>query len=856
MLISHDWLRAFVPHGKAPEELRELISAHIATVDAMERLRDDLRPILVARVISVGRHPDSDHLWLTKVDDGSGALLDVVCGAPNVTEGALYPFAGVGTVMPTGNKGGILIERRKIRGVVSNGMLCSAKELGLGDDHEGILALDVDATPGTPLLDVLQVGDVRFDVDVLPNRPDLLSHQGMARDIAAVTGTSLSLPPELGTEPTIVPAMWGPREASSAGVTVRVDDLAGCPRYMGVVIRGVQVGPSPEWLVQRLGSIGARSISNIVDITNYMVHGFGQPMHAFDVTALAGSTIIVRSARAGEKMTTLDGVERTLTGRETLITDRDRAVAIAGVMGGLNSEVTDATADIFLEVAYFDPARTRATRRALGLSTDASYRFERGIDPEGTPRALAVAAQVICALAGGRIDGPPIDVGGPPSRGAPVSLRPARLARLLGATVAADEITSRLTGLGFVVTDSGDDTLLVSAPSWRHDVSRDVDLVEEVARLRGYDSLSDELQPFRPGTVPDHPFHAIARGLRGLLVGWGLAEARPLPFVRGDDATHVRVRNPLADDEPHLRTRVLETLARRAEYNLSRMQGDVRLFEVGSVFAKGEVATGGLPAEEVRVGALVMGARRPPHFTEPKVAHFDPWDARALGEAIARTARPGEVVSLEAVGTGPLWRILSEDGETIGTIERLALDSPAWASDAFGIEVTIGVMPNAQVAPTGTHVVTAASAGDVPLRSTAAATAGKAQEPAAIEATSSANAQVPFKPAATAAVGGWKFKPLPITPAAEFDLALLIPHDLPVARVEQTIRTSAGELLERLTLFDEYHGKELPAGQRSVAWRLTFRDPVRTLRDKEIEGRRQKILRALEGELSVRPRSV
>ncbi|MBV6522749.1 MAG: Phenylalanine--tRNA ligase beta subunit [Gemmatimonadaceae bacterium] len=818
MLISFDWLHAFVPHGETPESLRDLMSAHVATVDGMEQLRADLRPIIIARVLSAVRHPDSDHLWVTKVDDGSGTQLDVVCGAQNVVEGALYPFARVGTIMPTGNKGGILIERRRIRGALSNGMLCSARELGLGEDHDGIMALDLDAQPGTPLLEAMQIGDVRYDVDVLPNRPDLLNHLGMAREIAAITGTSLRLPEELGGEPEPTRLAAGAREASSAGVTVRIEDAAGCPRYMGVVIRGVGVGPSPAWLARRVESVGMRSISNIVDITNYMMHGFGQPMHAFDLAALANRQIVVRCARRGERMTTLDGVDRTFAGHETIITDGQRPIAIAGVMGGLDSEVKPDTQDIFLEVAYFDPGRTRAARRSSGVISDASYRFERGIDPEGSPRALAIAAQLLCAVAGGRVDGVPIDVGAPPSRSAQVTLRPARLSRLLGEAVEAGEIARRLESIGFAVSAGRNDALVVSVPSWRHDVSRDVDLVEEVARLRGYDALSDELKPFRPGTVPDHPFYEIARRLRDSLVGRGLAEVRPLPFVRGEDATHVRVQNPIAENEPHLRTSVLETLAHRAAHNLTRMQGDVRIFEIGSVFSRGDLGSGGRPREEVRVGALIMGARRPPHFTESKVPAFDAWDARALGEGVARVACPGTaIVSIPGHGD-VLWRLVSDSGESLGTIERIALDRPAWASEAFGVEISLGRISNAPVAPPGSHA--------------------------------------PHEPDPQPRAGHVRFTPLPTTPAAEFDLALVVPDRLMAEQVESAIRRSAGDLLERLVLFDEYRGRELPAGHRSIAWRLTFRDPVRTLRDKEIEGRRQKILRTLEGELGVRARSV
>ncbi len=836
MLISHEWLRSFVPHARTPESLRTLITSHVATVDGMERLRADLATIIVARVVQAGRHPNSDHLWVTKVDDGSGELLDVVCGAPNVTEGALYPFARVGTVMPTGNKGGILIERRKIRGEVSNGMLCSARELGVGEDHDGILALDSDAAPGTPFLDVVSVGDVQYDIDVLANRPDLLSHYGMAREVAALDGLTLGDPREVFTLDAAdgalrfgdgvqgrVPSAGGAAihnayRAGSGNVEVQLEDADGCPRYMAVVIRGVRVGPSPEWLVQRLASVGVRSISNVVDVTNYMLHGYGQPMHAFDLSKLAQSKIVVRRAQAGEKLVTLDGTSRTLTPDMTVIADAERAVAIAGVMGGQESEVTDSTTDILLEVAYFTPRNVRATRRALGMNTDASYRYERGIDPEVTPHALSIAAQLLSVVAGGTVDGQAIDVGAPPPTPAPMTITPRRIAQLLGDQVPAAEAARLLSSVGFAVTRMGDadETLSVVAPSWRHDVSRDADLVEEVARLRGYDVLSDVVQPFRPGTVPDHPLHVTGRRVRDALVGAGMFEVHPLPFVAGDDATHARVENPLADDEPHLRLSLLETLARRAEYNLSRRQGDVRIFEVGSVFAP---RAGQLPTEKVRVGALIMGNRRPPHFTDTAREIFDEWDAKALGERIAELAYPGLPLTLEPGDGAPvLWRISAKGGE-IGTVERLALDKPVWASAAFGVEVTLGRLSSSPVAAPGAHQYGEKLTGRAPTR------------------------------------GHVTYRPLPTTPAAEFDLALLVPNTVTAAEVERLLRKSAGDLLEQLELFDEFTGSGVPEGHRSIGWRLTFRDATRTLRDKEVEGRRQKILRALENELGVRTRS-
>jgi len=836
MLISHEWLRAFVPHALTAAELRALITAHVATVDGMERLRADLATIVVARVITAGRHPNSDHLWVTKVDDGSGELLDVVCGAPNVVEGAMYPFARVGTVMPTGNKGGILIERRKIRGEVSCGMLCSARELGLGEDHDGILALDIDVPTGTPFLDAVPVGDVQYDIDVLANRPDLLSHWGMAREVAALQGLAVTDPVELfSVDATTgqvtfgdgvrgrVPSAGGSvihdvYRTGSGGAQVQLDDTDGCPRYMGIVIRGVKVGPSPEWLVRRLASLGLRSISNVVDATNYMLHGYGQPMHAFDLAKLAQQTVIVRRARAGEVLVTLDGVSRTLDERMTVIADAERAIAVAGVMGGLESEVTDATTDLFLEVAYFTPRNVRVTRRALGLSTDASYRFERGIDPEIAPHALSIAAQLITLIAGGAVDGQAIDVGRAPSARDAIAITPARVRRLLGADVPAAEITALLASVGFTVAPRGDaaETLDVTAPSWRHDVSRDVDLIEDIARLRGYDALSDDVMPFRPGTVPDHPLHVTGRRVRDALVGAGLFEVRPLPFVAGQDETHARVANPLADDEPHLRTSILETLARRAEYNLSRMQGNVRLFEVGSTFARRE---GQLPVEKVRVGILIMGLRRPHHFTDTAKEVIDAWDAKALGELVAEVAYPGLRINLEAGDGAPvLWRISAKGGE-IGTIAIVALDKPVWASEAYGIEITLGRLANAPVAPPGSHDVSAGFSGRTPAK------------------------------------GHVTYKALPTTPPAEFDLALLVPNGVSAAQVEHLLRKSAGDLLERLELFDEFRGKGIPEGHRSVAWRLTFRDATRTLRDKEVDGRRQKILRTLETELGVRPRT-
>jgi phenylalanyl-tRNA synthetase beta chain len=407
-------------------------------------------------------------------------------------------------------------------------------------------------------------------------------------------------------------------------------------------------------------------------------------------------------------------------------------------------------------------------------------------------------------------------VGAPPAPRAAVTLDVAKVARVLGERVPREECAQLLASIGFAVAVESE-RLTVTPPSWRHDVSRDVDLIEEVARLRGFDRLPDTLTGARPGNVPDHPMWTAYRRVRDAMVAAGLHEVRPLPFTSGagqDAAALVRVTNPLAEDEPYLRGRVLDTLARRAEYNLNRMQGNVRVFEVGSVFA---ARPGALPREEVRAAALVMGQRRPTHFTEPNPPAFDAWDAKTLAVQLAAAAHPDGAISLEPGEGAVLWHIV-RDGARIGEVQGVALDAPVWASPAFGIELTLGEMPNAYVAQPG-----AQAHGETPAR------AGR-REPQ-------------------------RFVPIPTMPAAEFDLALLVPETMPAADVERVLRRTGGELLERVVLFDEFRGAGVPEGMRSLAWRLTFRHPERTLREKELEGRRSQLLKALENQLGVRPRA-
>ena len=821
MNASTSWLSQFVDTGLTPEQLADLITRRVATVDAVEPLRADLSSIVVGRVLTADRHPDSDHLWLTTVDAGGSEPLEVICGAPNVTAGTKYPFAPVGATLP----GGLKIEKRKIRGRVSNGMLCSSRELGLGTDHEGILPLSTEAAPGTPLLKVLEGADTRLVVDVLANRPDLLSHRGLAREIAAATSKQLKSPAVIDVQaPAPIPTF---ASGMTAGVRVVVDHATDSPAYMGVVIRGVRIGASPQWLIDRLTAVGVRSINNLVDATNYMLHGFGQPMHAFDLDALRGGVVHVRRAKAGESLVTLDGVSRTLDAEMLVIADAERAQGLAGIMGGRTSEVSDKTVNVFLEVATFDPRRTRRTSRALGLSTDASYRYERGVPQELPADVYRTTLQLILELCGGAIAGAPSLVTAPERERHKLTLRAARVRTILGVDIPSAESARLLNAVGFeAVPIEGD--LAVTAPWFRTDIAREIDLIEEVARLRGYETFPSDLRPYRPSAVPDPALLDTTRRLTDALVGLGFLEARPLSFVADAGPEGVRLRNPLGDSEPYLRSDLLGPLSRRAEYNLDRKQGDLRLFEIGTVFLSGENAflpnesprPNARPIEQTHVAALMMGARRPPHFTEPDPPAFDEWDAKDIAERLASLAFPDAPISMRPGSPNVAIWLVYAGGKAIGIVTRVLLDAPAWARPAYGIELWLETTPTDPVAPPGANAY----------------------------ATVAGSAKARVVP---------RYVAPPTFPAVERDVSLLVPDSLEggAGEVERVLKAEGG-LLEEIRLVSEYRGPGVEAGDRSVTWRLTFRHPTRTLTEKEVDERQRKLLRTLETELGVRQRAI
>ena len=485
MNVAYQWLRALLPElTTSPEETANQLALRGAPVEELLHLAPGLKDLVVARVEAVEPHPNADRLSVCQVDAG-GELLQVVCGAPNVEAGGFYPFVPAGSALPNG----MTIEAVSIRGRDSNGMLCSEAELDMGPDADGIMALEGDFTTGEPLATALGLDDWRMDVEITPNRGDLLSHVGVARELTSAGEEGLTLPPIPGNEDSpdgadasSLPLETGELEASGKGVTVRIQDPDLCSRYLGAVIRGVKVGSSPAWLASRIRAAGSWPINNVVDATNYVLLELGQPLHAFDLAKLQGSAIVVRKARKGERIRTLDGVDRRLSESMLAICDASDPVAIAGVMGGADSEVSEGTSDLLLECALFDPKSVRATGNTLGMSTDASFRFERGVDPEGMELAVKRAVEIILATAGGASDPAVLDACPVPWSGLMVPLRPARVKRLLGITLTEEEIADLLSPLGFRVTDVVDGALNFAVPGFRsYDVRREVDLLEEVA---------------------------------------------------------------------------------------------------------------------------------------------------------------------------------------------------------------------------------------------------------------------------------------------------------------------------------------------------------------------------------------
>jgi len=790
MRISFRWLASFFPAGAfdelAPEELARRLTAQGLAVDEVRPAFPVFEGVVLGKVVEAGPHPNADRLTLCSVEAGDGAR-QVVCGAPNVEVGAIYGYATVGSRLP----GDRQIRRAKIRGVESQGMLCSAPELGLDalGGAEGIWRISGarETDIGRDLRDVLGLDDTILEIDVTSNRGDALSHLGVAREVQWITGQELRLPAiELEEE----------GEPASGRASVEIQDAEGCPRYFGRLIDGVTVGTSPAWLQTRLVALGQRPVGDVVDVTNHAMLELGQPLHPFDFERMAGGRIIVRRAEDGERFVTLDGRERVLDREITMICDAERPVAVGGVMGGLESEVGPRTTTVFLESAHFDPARVSRAVRRLALPSEASTRFARGVDPELPELAVDRAAALIAALTGGRVAPGRV---GDDRRGAAspprIELRLRRYAALIGAPVAAERARDALGALGFGLHGGTDATLEISVPSWRFDVSREADAIEEVARLEGYAVVPATplpAPPIAPGVEPRSQFlERLSRAARAA----GFDEAATPSFV-GEDAlgpiapidSLVEIRNPISKADRFLRPFIVTNLARAIGHNRKRGAARAKLFEIGHAFGleRGEVV------ETERLALAASGARFPPDWSQPDPPAYDFWDLKgdvadvlAAGAGMAPGFRPGRRAWLHP---GRQAELDGPDGESLGLCGEV---HPAVAG-SWGVEGRLYVA-------------------EIDLSALGA-------------------------PAADLRVTAWSREP-----AVERDLALVVPTGHDAAGVLAAVRETGLENLARVRVFDRYAGPQLPAGHYSLGLRLTF-EADRTLTDEEVDGEVKRLL--------------
>jgi phenylalanyl-tRNA synthetase beta chain len=783
MLASYQWLKTLSGVSLSADEVADTFNRVGIEVESITRYGEGLDRVVVAEVRGMRPHPEADKLRLVTVFDGESEL-EVVCGAPNVPEpGRKVIFAKLHATLP----GGFVLTPKSIRGVESQGMLCSESELAIGDGGHGIFVFDEDAphVPGTLVADALSLRDVVFELGITPNRPDALGHVGLARELCLATGTRFELPP-------IEPATTGAVPAA----TVRVDDAERCPRYGAAVLAGVKVRPSPFWLRYALFKLGVRSLGNLVDATNLVMLEWGHPIHGFDLEKLRGGAIVVRRATEGERMPTLDGVERAFTSDDLLICDAERPVAIAGVMGGQESEITDATTNVLIECAYFSPRGVRRTSRRLGLHTDASHRFERGVDPEAVPRVLSRALSLLQSLGGGVASSDVVDVVAQATSRARVTYRLGRADALLGVTVPRDETLAILERAGCALIGRSDDALEIEAPSHRPDITREVDLVEEVARIYGYDRIPTRIVAAPPSREGTPPLLVFRRALARAAAAAGLHQAMSFAFCSPSDLKNARVstdavplENPLSEAHSVLRTSLLPGLAMAAGHARRHGARRVALFELGRTFAPSGAE---LPAESDFLALFLLGdASGWVGETRP----LDFYDLKGALEAIAL--------------------------ESIGATVRVALDAsppgsfhPRRAAKVFAGDVEIGRL--------GELHPEVAEAFDLGGRGIYAELA--------VDALFRAR-ELRGEPRASA---------LPRFPASSRDVALVVAEEYEAGAVAEALLEGGAPLAEHVELFDLYRGEHVPAGKKSLAFRVLYRDPEATLTDAKVEKAHQR----------------
>jgi phenylalanyl-tRNA synthetase beta chain len=797
MKVTYNWLKEFVDFDLTPEALADLLTMLGLEVEGMEHQGDGMDDVVVARVEEKRQHPNADKLSLCRVNNGR-EVLDVVCGAQNFQQGDTVALAQIGATLP----GDFKIKRSKIRGEESCGMLCSEMELELAEESPGIMVLPSGLPLGTPVFEALGLKDTLLEVGLTPNRADCLSVAGIAREIAAKLGTSVRYPDSEIAEGT---------DAAEATIGVTIEDAELCPRYAARYITGCTIAPSPAWLVKRLNAIGMRSINNVVDVTNLVMVELGHPLHAFDCDRLAGRRIVVRRAGEGEQFTTLDEQQRILTADDLVICDAERPVALAGVMGGLNSEIADTTTNILLESAWFKPAAIRRTSKRLGLHTESSHRFERGADIGMVPRALDRAAALIAELAGGTVARGVVDAYPGKAEPAAITMRPERAGALLGIQVPTQEVTDILRRLECSVSETVDGTLLVVPPTYRIDIEREIDLVEEVARLKGFDAIPASLPVARVVSDLPTPHQRMERSVRDILIAHGMNEIINFSFTSPDAAdkmllapddlrrTGIKLSNPLVAEQSVMRTSLLPGVLESVSRNTSFRTMDLRLFEIRRRYLP---TSDEMPHEPLCIAGALTGSRAEINWcnsSEP----VDFYDVKGIIENLLELLHirgvawvadipepyyhPGKscsvMVGRERVGTfGELHPVVQANFEIEKPVYAFELD--------FARLVKLSSQKQSISAPS-------------------------------------------------------RF------PDSTRDIAILVADDVPAERILESVRSVKAREIEQVEIFDLYRGAGIQEGFKSIAIRVRYRSYERTLTDDEIGAIHAKVIAVLMNKLNV-----
>jgi len=784
MNISYNWLKQYIDIDLSPVDLAQKLTAIGLEANIVEQFPEFFKSIRVGYVISREKHPDADKLSVCQVDMGDEEPHQIICGAPNVAVGQKVPVATIGTTFPNG----MVIKKAKLRGVFSSGMICSERELELSENHDGIMVLDDATELGTDMTRYLSGNDVSLELDLTPDRSDALGHIGVARDLSALLNIPMHKPEFKLIEN-------GP--ATSDLLKVEIQSTDACPRYAARIVNNVKISESPTWLRQRLQTAGIRSINNVVDAANYVLMETGHPLHTFDSRYIEGGSIIVRMANENEKITTLDGKERKLDSSVLLICDANKPIAVAGVMGGENSEVKDDTTDLVLESAYFNPVVVRRGARKLQLSTDASHRFERGTDPNGIPFALDRLASLIIEVAGGELTKGQVDSYPEEIQPVEVAFRAPRCNKILGTQIAAQTMKTILTGLGMSVKDSGDQAFIVTIPTFRPDITREIDLVEEVGRIYGYDniptpehfSIANKTSKTTPDQMREKVMDHLAATGFNQIFGNSLVSVDEHPTVLGDEEALV-LANPLSREMATMRTSLFPGVIKAAVYNVNRRQSDLKLFEIGQVSTLDTTIDTGA-REQTHLALIISGELQNQQWSQPPV-NADLFHLKGLLAALF----------------ADLFK------ERIGFV---SVDHPLFP-DALSIvqnEKKIGILGKLREDQTDSKLVNGIYA-------------------------------ELYLPESLGLKNEIKYENISVFPSVERDLSFMVDSSVMYTDLEKVINENAGKYLIYSRLYDIYEGKSIASGKKSLTFRLVFQNKTRTLTEKEIDKDFRRILRGLE----------